>query len=215
LADQFDTSRTLDDLAAEPDNTSLSARLQRRVAATVAERISEIADQLNERLQEDILAECGGLRNLLTEGRKHNVLPARLRTSIRRTLVESLQRVDVASLLFSGDDEGEQETHVLEECLKASQPKLLTCGGAKRLLVLLPNGSRCVRPLEVMHNELNETPSAATNNSGDFVICYEIEQMSLTQAAVTLIDGRRDFAEFADRLHTRTDVDWANLPDLV
>jgi len=66
-----------------------------------------------------------------------------------------------------------------------------------------------------MHNELNETPSAATNNSGDFVICYEIEQMSLTQAAVTLIDGRRDFAEFADRLHTRTDVDWANLPDLV
>jgi hypothetical protein len=215
LADQFDTSRTLDDLAAEPDDTSLSARLQRRVAATVSEQISETADRLNERLQEDILAECGGLRNLLSEGRKHNLLPARLRASIRRTLVESLRRVDVASLLFSGDDEGEQETRVLEECLKASQPKLLPCGGAKRLLVLLPDGSRCVRPLEVMHSELNETPSAATNNSGDFVICYEIEQMSLTQAAVTLIDGRRDFAEFADRLHTRTDVDWANLPDLV
>jgi hypothetical protein len=215
LADQFDTSRTLDDLAAEPDDTSLSARLQRRVAATVAEQISEIADRLNERLQEDILAECGGLRNLLTEGRKHNVLPARLRASIRRTLVETLRCVDVASLLFSGGDEGEQEAHVLEECLKASQPKLLQCGGAKRLLVLLPEGSRCVRPLEVMHSELNETPSAATNNSGDFVVCYEIEQMSLTQAAVTLIDGRRDFPEFADRLHTRTDVDWANLPDLV
>ena len=118
-------------------------------------------------------------------------------------------------MLFDDNEGGEQDASVLEECLKASQPKLLSCGGAKRLLVLLPEGSCCVRPLQVMHSKLNETPSAATNSTGDFVVCHEVEQMSLTQAAVALIDGRRDFAEFAARLHTRTDVDWTNLPDLV
>ena len=39
-------------------------------------------------------------------------------------------------------------------------------------------------------------------------------QMSLTQAAVTIIDGRRDFAEAASRLHTRNNVAWSSLPDL-
>ena len=54
----------------------------------------------------------------------------------------------------------------------------------------------------------------ADNNDGDFVLCYEVEQLSLTQVAVTLIDGRRDYAEYAERLHTRTDLGWSRLPDL-
>ena len=196
-------------------NDDISTQLQRRVSEIVSEQIVEIAEQLNERLQDDILAECGGLRNLLTEGgRKRNLLPTRMRAAARSTVVDMLQRVDVASILFGGRTD-EHDTQVLKECLEAAQPKLRQCGGAKRLLVMLPKGSACVRPLELMHRELNETPSAATNCDGDLVICYELEQMSLTQAAVTLIDGRRDFAEFADRLHTRTDVNWANLPDLV
>jgi hypothetical protein len=215
LGDQFDTSRTLDDLVAESKDNSMSSRLRRLVASTVVEQISQIADLLNQRLQHEVLAKCGGLRNLLTEGRTQNALPTQVRRSVRRTLVEALQRVDVAGLLFDDIGAGDQEADVLKECVQAARPKLMACGGAKRLLVLLPEGSRCVRPLEVLHQEFNETPSAATNGSGDFVVCYEVEQMSLTQAAVTLIDGRRDFAEFAARLHTRTDVDWANLPDLV
>jgi hypothetical protein len=80
---------------------------------------------------------------------------------------------------------------------------------------MLPRGSTQVRPLEILHEEMNETPSVVENCDGDFILCYEVEQISLTQAAVQLIEGRRDFAEAASRLHTRNDVNWSNLPDLL
>jgi hypothetical protein len=80
---------------------------------------------------------------------------------------------------------------------------------------MLPRGSTQVRPLEILHEELHETPSVLENCDGDFILCYEAEQISLTQTAVTIIDGRADYAEAAARLHTRTDIAWTALPDLV
>jgi hypothetical protein len=218
LAEQFDTSRALDTPRSEDASSSdnVGRGIYDSVASILSEGAEELADRLNERLEREILVESQGLRNLLLKGGpSRSRLPARLRAAARATLTEMLRHVDVAEMLFTHDGQTEGEKDLLQESLEAATPRLLKCGGAKRLLVMLPEGSTCTRPLEVLHHQFKETPSVAANCDGDFVICYEIERMSLTQAAVTLIDGRRDFAEFAARLHTRTDVQWTNLPDLV
>ena len=103
---------------------------------------------------------------------------------------------------------------MLADSLASARPRLLRCGGAKRLLVMMPNGSTSAEPLKILYEQLNETPSVAQNHDGDFILCYEVEQISLTQVAVSIIDGRRDYAEFAGRFHTRTDVEWSTLPDI-
>ncbi len=118
-------------------------------------------------------------------------------------------------MLFDNQQPWEGQVETLRKCLEAGKPRLMQCGGAKRLLVLMPESSARARPLEMLHRQLNETPSVAQDSDGDFVLCDEVERISLTQVAVTLIERRRDYAEFASRLHTRTDVSWSPLPDLV
>ena len=136
-----------------------------------------------------------------------------LRELVRRAVVSWMKQLDATQILFGQGSDG--ETVPLDEHLEASLPKLLECGGARRLLVMLPHNSTNMRPVEILTRQLNELPSLAENSDGDFVLCHEVEQISLTQVAVTLIEERRDWADYASRLHTRTDVSWSVLPDLV
>jgi len=214
LAGQFDNSRTLD----EPleDDRQGTDNLAESVTQILVDNVERLTRELEERLAREVVMPVGGLRDLLMQGgNARNQLPDTMRGVARTTVVGIMKQLDVSDVLFPHEDESQSEVDTLSECLAAARPRLLACGGAKRLLVMLPQGSTQVRPLEILHDEMNETPSVVENCDGDFILCYEVEQISLTQAAVGIIEGRRDFAEAASRLHTRNDVAWSNLPDIV
>jgi eukaryotic-like serine/threonine-protein kinase len=177
--------------------------------------VGDLANRLDQQLQASVLKDAGGLRKLLGQGGDtRNKLPATIRAIARTTVINLMKTMDVATLMFSRGQQVDNVAATLAESIASAQPRLLRCGGAKRLLVMLPNGSTNVQPLKILHEQMNETPSVAQNDDGDFILCFEVEQVSLTQVAVTIIDGRRDYAEFANRFHTRTDVDWSTLPDI-
>ena len=176
----------------------------------------DLTERLDQRLATAVLKDAGGLRRLLGQGGDvRNKLPGIVRSIARTTVINLMKTLDAADMMFARQRDVDSDSATLAESLASARPRLMRCGGSKRLLVMLPSGSTHVRPLEILHEEMDETPSVAENNDGDFILCYEVEQLSLTQVAVTLIDGRRDYAEFAARLHTRTDVDWSTLPDIV
>ena len=178
--------------------------------------VHELTERLDQRLATAVLKEAGGLRRLLRQGGDgRNKLPTVVRSMARTTVIGLMKTLDAADIMFAKHRELEDDSVTLAESLASARPRLMRCGGSKRLLVMLPSGSTHVRPLEILHDQMNEVPSVAQNNDGDFILCYEVEQLSLTQVAVTIIDGRRDYAEFAARFHTRTDVDWSTLPDIV
>jgi serine/threonine protein kinase len=213
LADHFDTSRTLDALVAEDD---LGAEdLLDSVNRVLVDGIHQLAEQLEQRLQTAVLKDAGGLRKLLGQGGEtRNRLPAAIRAVTRSAVIGMMKTLDVADVMFSKNRGQGNEAATLLESLESATPRLLRCGGAKRLLVMLPQGSNHVRPLQILHQQMGETPSLAQNHDGEFVMCYEVERISLTQVAVTLIEGRRDLAAAAGRVHARTDVNWAPLPDV-
>ena len=211
LGSHFDTTRSFDSLVG--DETSVSDNLLESVGHVLLEKVDDLTGRLRQHLQGEVLKEAGGLRRLLDQGGDpRSQLPATFRSIARGTVVGAMRSLDVADILFH--DEAESVTSAFTQSLAAAQPQLLRCGGARRLLVMLPKNSTHVRPLRILHEQFGETPSVSRNNDGDFVLCYEVEGISLTQAAVTIIDGRRDFVEFAGRLHTRTDVHWSPLPDV-
>jgi serine/threonine protein kinase len=213
LAKQFDTARTLD--TPQEDREEVDG-ISESVGQILIDNVEKLTGQLESRLQESLVQEAGGLRALLMQGGdQRNRLPMVMRGIARSTVVGIMKQLDASDMLFQNEEAPQGEVDTLSKCLTAARPRLLACGGAKRLLVMLPKGSSQVRPIEVLHEEMNETPSVVENCDGDFILCYEAEQISLTQAAVTLIEGRRDLAEAASRLHTRNDVNWSNLPDLV
>ncbi len=213
LASQFDTSRTLDMPSGEESATV--DELTRSIGQILVDNTDRLTGQLELKFRTEIVQKAGGLRQLLMQGgNERNRLAALMRGVTRSTVVNVMKQLDVADMLFHEEDAQQGEVATLVECMSAAKPRLLACGGAKRLLLLLPKGSTQVRPIEILHQELHVIPSVVENCDGDFILCHEVEQISLTQAAVTLIDGRRDLAEAASRLRTRTDVTWSNLPDL-
>jgi hypothetical protein len=213
LAEQFDTSRTFDSLVG--DDGVGADHLLESVGHVLVGGVNELTERLDQQLQAAVLKDAGGLRKLLGQGGDiRNKLPATIRALARTTVINLMKTMDVANLIFSHGQQVDNDAATLAESLSSAQPRLMRCGGAKRLLVMLPNGSTNVRPLEILHEQMNETPSVAQNNDGDFILCYEVEQISLTQVAVTIIESRRDYAEFAARFHTRTDVQWSTLPDI-
>ncbi len=214
LTGQFDDSRVLEEL--EFEEGAGSDQLLTSARDSLVSQVPTLTRELDERLKTTLLKKAGGLRNLLMLGGNERAkLPARVRVAARATIIDQMKQLDVSSVLFGeGETDDASEVEKLREYLRAAQPTLYTCGGSSRLLVMLPNGSSLVRPLEVLHSDLQQTPSVVENSDGDFIICQELERISLTQIAVGLIDGRSDFAEYASRLHTRTDVTWSELPDL-
>ena len=213
IGSHFDTSRTFDSLVGDDDVGA--DKLLESVGHIMADGIGDLTEKLQQRLQNEVLKDAGGLRKLLNQGGDaRNRLPGTIRSIARTTVVGLMKTLDVADVMFHDEEQADNEATMLSDSLASAKPRLLRCGGAKRLLMMLPRGSTHVRPIEILHEQMNETPSVTQNHDGDFVLCYEVERISLTQAAVTIIEERRDFAEFAGRLHTRTDVAWSPLPDV-
>lgn len=212
LGDHFDTLRTLDSLIG--DETSVADDLLESVGQALLDHREDLTQHLQQHMQSEVLKEAGGLRRLLAQGGdQQNQLPAVLRSLARTSIVAIMRSLNVADILFHDSQQGDDVTKFAES-LTAAQPRLMRCGGARRLLVMLPRESAAARPLHILREQLGESPSMSHSSDGDFVLCHEVEQISLTQAAVTLVDGRCDLIEFADRLHTRSDIAWSPLPDV-
>ena len=53
-----------------------------------------------------------------------------------------------------------------------------------------------------------QMPGVAAGAASDLVVIFELGDVSVAHAAAHLIDFRRDLAEAASRLQTRSDVTW-------
>ena len=97
-----------------------------------------------------------------------------------------------------------------EKCRTAA-PVLLSCGGARRTIVLAPAGTS---PEQIAQAN-PDIPAASLNflnqDRNEIVICQEILDVPIDRVVKQLVGPRRDYLELADRLHTRVDVDWPPL----
>jgi serine/threonine protein kinase len=214
IAGEFNTSKTFDSLQEDDENGAND--LLDSVGNVLVQRADELVERFDRAATERLLTPAGGLRRLIEKGGDaRNSLSGSLRALARTTVVGVIKTLDAANVLFHNEQKEENDVNTLAESLELAKPALLACGGSRRLLIMRPKGSSQVRPLQIMYEQMHEVPSVLENVDGDFVLCHEAEQISLTQVAVSIIDGRQDFAEFASRLHTRIDVSWSHLPDLV
>lgn len=209
VANSFEKVDSLVDLVRErQDNATGIDALEQRVAEVLTEKLPELIQKLDDRIDGEIVAPAGGLGRLLSQsGDQRARLPDAFRATARSLLVAELRTLGVANELVGS----EEDTSSMRDCLRAAAPPLMRCGGAHRLLVMVPEGGK--HAINAIR-QLGEDPTLTHNEDGDFVFCYELERLSLTQAAVTLIESRPDILECAQRLHTRTDVKWTSLPDL-
>ncbi|MEZ6115169.1 MAG: tubulin-like doman-containing protein [Pirellulaceae bacterium] len=127
------------------------------------------------------------------------------------TITDALKEVNFNEVIGKAGFTGEKLAEWIKQHLAVAKPALLqSCGGACRLLVALPQGTP--EDDNIIDNFLTRQfevdPNIFASTLGDVVLCYETQDIPLSNVGLRLIQERPDCAEYASRLHTRTDVDW-------
>jgi len=169
-----------------------------------------LAKQLEEQLTLNVFANQGGLRAVVSVGGEaRENLVALIRSWARQAALAKVQSIDLAALLL-GEQTGESP---LSKCLTAAEPWLQRCGGRRRLLFVIPQQMIGQYTPATLAAQLGSTvfrqlPGVAPGGSSDLVMLFELGDISVAHAAAHLIDFRRDLADAAGRLQTRSDITW-------
>jgi hypothetical protein len=181
--------------------------------ATLRGRAPELVSLLDDQFRASFFPSGEGFRAALRkEFNFAERLPDALRDAARRIAAEAIRSVEVAGALFPEGEDALKVHERLAEMVQAAQPRLNQCGGASRMLLVLPEPVQDPRVQSMFSARFGQPPTMAFDAHCDAALCCEMEQIPLAPIAATLIDYRRDYAEAAARLHTRSDVSWMAWP---
>jgi hypothetical protein len=212
LSGAFDASafQKLRDVAERPPASPVD-----EVRQFVARRIGDVMPRLAKELDQEIRAKFFGKKRRLCDVLTKDLdfresLVSALRHAARRAITRSLKEIDISRLLLSSDDR-EPADQRLGVHLEKAAPRLLSCGGSKRLLLVLPDGCSDRQVREAVDTYVSQSPTVVFDSDFDMVLCWEMGEMPISRVALTLIDYRVDYARVASRLYTRVDVPWSPL----
>ncbi len=109
----------------------------------------------------------------------------------------------------------EQLTKWLSDQINRAKPSIDDCGGQMRVLVGLPTSSEPCQLPDLIENGFQLKTKSIHGTDGKLVICFEAEDVSLAAVAFRLLSKRPDAVELVKRIHSRDDVDWTSLDDLL
>ena len=215
LADEFPADAALPTPKPTADDAPQAAdAIAATIGANLTRLLPELAAQLDQQLQSQFVAANGGLCAVLSKlSELRRPLLRSLRFEARTAVLTRLEHMGLAKAILDSGVGGSPEERfaLLRSSLAAATPKLLACGGAKRLLLATTDEGVAAPLKEILQNELHEQASLAAGSPGEVVLCYEVEQVPLEVAAVTLVEENSEYAQIAARLHTRVDVAWRPL----
>ncbi|MCA9248685.1 MAG: hypothetical protein KDA42_16280, partial [Planctomycetales bacterium] len=138
-----------------------------------------------------------------------NHLEEYMRVAARDVVAKEIQQSDTAGMLLSLDN-CDAPGDPLQVCLDAAMPRLLSCGGAARLLLVIPEGSREAIQEFNLEQRCGQAATIALDQENDIAVCFEATGVPLVEAARVIINDRPEQAKLASRVHTRIDVQWSD-----
>nr|MBA3483065.1 hypothetical protein [Pirellulales bacterium] len=192
----------------QPDGASANDSLAR----AAQEQLPALADAIDEHVQKEYITPSGGLfQTIMGNSRVRAQMLAELTRQARRVAEQLATRPEVVQSAFVGNDliasggasDSDEKNYV-------ALPKLLAHGGAYRGLAVLPQQAAGATS-QVAAVALGPNVSVLGGIGSDIVLCQEAWDLPLVPTAADLIQGRRDYAEFAARVVTRSDVPWTPL----
>jgi len=181
---------------------------QEPIIQTLLASLSGLTSQVDQDLQEQFISQQGGLFQTVMGNRK-------VMSDLLDTL-QSIARQHVALAAREFDLSGEQtldKETLLDSADQLISP-LMNQGGSVSQLVVLPQQGNREQQLATVRDALGSETSLLAPSEGNRIVCSEVGQIPLARVAVKLIERRRDYAEFADRVHTRNDISWTPLIDI-
>ncbi|HUY32749.1 MAG TPA: tubulin-like doman-containing protein [Pirellulales bacterium] len=192
------------DVAASRPATEAAEIAQRAVTHTVHAQKTELVAEMERELQYE-------LWRVVTSDPSYvrRVLPHILRRAARGAVVQALKNATLDEM--GGGRPPCESIFSPAADLKAAAPRLGACGGARRLLLVAPEG-RSLEPLaRQIGEEAGQAPTVIMDAESDALLCFEAEDLPVTRMAAAVLDGRFQIVDVASRLHARIDVAWSPL----
>ncbi len=195
--------------SAHSDAVTFRQYIRSSSQTALSHRLAEFAADV----ETGLFGNNGGLRVLLASNTGlQSDLADVLRTTASQVLRRAVREVNVAELVLAVTASSKDATHSpLQTCVQIAQPRMTKCGGARRLLSVVPESSAREPIAASLEHYLKKSLNLVFDTDGDLVFCYEAEGLEITDLAWSLIGDRPDLLQVAARLHTRTDVDWLSL----
>jgi hypothetical protein len=173
-------------------------------------KLAEIAAAVDARLQAEYIQPLGGLLKLVMQGgRPRAQLTAKLHELSRQAVQEALAGVNVLESALA--ESPEQTNAELRSGLAAATPSIVSFGGSRRVLVVLPRDASGVYTANNFSQAIGTPVTVMSGSNNNLTLCVEAEGLSLPHIAAEFVERRRDRVEFAERVHCRTDIAWTPL----
>jgi serine/threonine protein kinase len=172
--------------------------------------------KLEVQIYESLIKDMGGFEPALTESSCwQRKLPNEIRTMAQRILADAYEKISIEDVIEKNGVAPEQLIQWLNSKIKGAKPNASDCGGESRMLIGLPKYSTGNRIPDLVANNFHVENKAIHGTSGNMVLCFEGENLSLAAVAFRLLAARPDAVELVKRIHTRNDVEWSTLNDLL
>jgi hypothetical protein len=172
------------------------------LAKAVAESFATLIDAVDQQLQDKFISPNGGLfQTIMGNSRLRAQMLQELNRYARQAVEQFASRPEVARAALTGEKKSVSESAVSSE----HQSPLLEHGGAYRTLAVLPSHAQS----DADNSFANAT--IVSDHGNNIVTCQEAWDLPLTSIAMDIIQRRRDYADFAARVASRSDVQWTPL----
>ena len=175
----------------------------------LSDKAPKLVTELERYVVKKVFGQEGGLRSALQQEMdlRKRVIPL-LQVAARTSLIRALGSIDVARIVLSDDNVGDNRRSVLQGYVESALPDTGEAGGGQRLLMLVGKNSDHNQLSQVIDQQLEHPSTVVITADGDLAFCVEAQGLSIPHLALKVVDQRRDYAEAASRLYTRTDVKW-------
>ena len=142
-------------------------------------------------------------------------LPSTIREAAQSVLSNAFKNISVDKIVAKNQIQPAALKSWLNEQLNEATPSITDCGGSAALLVGQPSRAVKSQICNVITNSFDIKLMEIYGTTGDFVVCFEAEQILLANVAFSILKDAPEATEIAKRIQSRTDIDWTSLDDLI
>jgi serine/threonine protein kinase len=179
------------------------------LSAALATHGAAVADSIDAQIQDEFIAATGGLfQTIMGNSRVRAQMLVILNKFARRAAEQLAARPDVMNAAFAamaGNATPAADTDA------ADLPTFLRSGGVFRMLSVVPAQCPDSQTAKLGRGPMASDATVLVAPGQDVVTVCEGWGLPLATVAIDLINNRRDYADFAARVQTRSDVPWLPL----
>jgi serine/threonine protein kinase len=181
-----------------------------RMREVYMKRQTELIEQLDQAVDRQFFRLHPQLTKILANSDLRGNLAALMRANARKIILRACfdeGHAFVKDVLAKGGDDREL-SELLNRCIQDATPRLLALGGAKRLILVVPNELDAEQLRKEVERISFDEANVIIEKGGDLKLSFEIEDIPWRSVQTRLIRQRHDCQEIAQRLHTRINLDW-------